>query len=32
MGVKQFGIYLMHDQQEETLSAYGSEIIPAVNR
>ncbi|HEY5889456.1 MAG TPA: TIGR03842 family LLM class F420-dependent oxidoreductase, partial [Acidimicrobiia bacterium] len=26
MGVNQFGIYLMHDQQEETLSAYGSKI------
>lgn len=31
MGVKQFGIYLMHDQQEETLEAYGSQIISVVN-
>lgn len=28
MGVDQFGIYLMHDAQEETLAAYGREIIP----
>ena len=31
MGVDQFGVYLMHDQMEETLAAYGSEIIPAIN-
>ena len=31
MGVDQFGIYLMHDQQEETLAAYGRDIIPAIN-
>ncbi|NND01163.1 MAG: TIGR03842 family LLM class F420-dependent oxidoreductase [Acidimicrobiia bacterium] len=31
MGVDQFGIYLMHDQQEETLAAYGREVIPAIN-
>lgn len=31
MGVKQFGVYLMHDQQEETLNAYGSKIIPVLN-
>jgi alkanesulfonate monooxygenase SsuD/methylene tetrahydromethanopterin reductase-like flavin-dependent oxidoreductase (luciferase family) len=31
MGVDQFGIYLMHDDKEETLRAYGEEIIPAVN-
>ncbi len=30
MGVDQFGIYLMHDQQEQTLDAYGSDIIPAL--
>ena len=31
MGVKQFGIYLMHDDREGTLEAYGKEIIPAMN-
>jgi probable F420-dependent oxidoreductase len=30
MGVDQFNIYLMHDAQEETLDAYGGEIIPAL--
>jgi probable F420-dependent oxidoreductase len=30
MGVDQFNIYLMHDAQEETLDAYGAEIIPAL--
>ena len=30
MGVDQFGIYLMHDNQEGTLEAYGREIIPAL--
>jgi probable F420-dependent oxidoreductase len=30
MGVDQFAIYLMHDQEEATLAAYGSEIIPAL--
>ncbi|NOY55865.1 MAG: TIGR03842 family LLM class F420-dependent oxidoreductase [Actinobacteria bacterium] len=29
-GVDQFAIYLMHDAQEETLEAYGREIIPAL--
>lgn len=29
MGVDQFGIYLMHDQRDETLEAYGKDIIPA---
>ncbi len=29
MGVDQFNIYLMHDAQEETLEAYGAEIIPS---
>jgi probable F420-dependent oxidoreductase len=28
IGVDQFAIYLMHDAQEATLEAYGSEIIP----
>jgi hypothetical protein len=27
LGVDQFAIYLMHDQKEETLAAYGEEII-----
>lgn len=31
MGVDHFGIYLMHDNQEATLRAYGESIIPAVN-
>lgn len=31
MGVDQFGIYLMHDDQEATLAAYGREVIPAIN-
>lgn len=30
LGVDQFNIYLMHDAQEETLDAYGEEIIPAL--
>jgi probable F420-dependent oxidoreductase len=30
MGVDQFNIYLMHDAQEETLDAYGNEIIPTL--
>lgn len=29
VGVDQFCVYLMHDQQEETLHYYGEEIIPA---
>ena len=29
IGVDQFNIYLMTDGQEETLQAYGDEIIPA---
>jgi probable F420-dependent oxidoreductase len=28
LGVDQFALYLMHDQKEQTLTAYGSEIIP----
>jgi hypothetical protein len=31
MGVDHFGIYLMHDDQEGTLGAYGDSVIPAVN-
>ena len=30
LGVDQFAIYLMHDQKDETLNAYGQRIIPAV--
>jgi probable F420-dependent oxidoreductase len=30
MGVDQFGVYLMHDDQEGTLRAYGEQIIPAL--
>jgi probable F420-dependent oxidoreductase len=28
LGVDQFAIYLMHDQPDQTLTAYGKEIIP----
>jgi alkanesulfonate monooxygenase SsuD/methylene tetrahydromethanopterin reductase-like flavin-dependent oxidoreductase (luciferase family) len=28
LGVDQFAVYLMHDQMDQTLEAYGSEIIP----
>jgi probable F420-dependent oxidoreductase len=28
LGVDQFALYLMHDQKEQTLNAYGTEIIP----
>jgi len=31
MGVNHFGIYLMHDDQEGTLRAYGESVIPAIN-
>jgi probable F420-dependent oxidoreductase len=30
LGVDQFAVYLMHDQMEETLQAYGREVIPAM--
>jgi probable F420-dependent oxidoreductase len=30
MGVGQFALYLMHDQPQQTLDAYGEEIIPAL--
>jgi alkanesulfonate monooxygenase SsuD/methylene tetrahydromethanopterin reductase-like flavin-dependent oxidoreductase (luciferase family) len=30
LGVDQFAIYLMHDQQDETLDAYGREIVPVM--
>ena len=30
LGVTQFSIYLMHDQKDETLNAYGQRIIPHV--
>jgi probable F420-dependent oxidoreductase len=29
LGVDQFAIYLMHDEKEETLRAYSSEVMPA---
>ena len=29
-GVQQFAVYLMHDQQEKTLVAYGNDVIPAL--
>ncbi|MDH3462647.1 MAG: TIGR03842 family LLM class F420-dependent oxidoreductase [Acidimicrobiia bacterium] len=31
LGVDQFGVYLMHDQKDETLEAYGASIIPALS-
>jgi probable F420-dependent oxidoreductase len=31
MGVDHFGVYLMHDDVEGTLQAYGNEIIPALS-
>ena len=31
LGVDHFGIYLMHDDQEATLRAYGDQVIPALN-
>jgi probable F420-dependent oxidoreductase len=30
LGVAQFALYLMHDEQEKTMTAYGNEIIPAL--
>ena len=32
LGVDQFAFYLMHDQQDETLEAYGQSIIPVLNK
>ena len=29
-GADQFALYLMHDQEEQTLAAYGDQIIPAL--
>jgi probable F420-dependent oxidoreductase len=31
IGADQFAIYLMHDQPEKTLSAYGATVIPALS-
>jgi probable F420-dependent oxidoreductase len=31
VGVDQFSIYLMHDQREQTLDAYGESVIPALS-
>lgn len=31
LGVDQFAIYLMHDQKDETLNAYGQRIIPHID-
>jgi hypothetical protein len=30
LGADQFAIYLMHDQPDKTLAAYGDTIIPAL--
>jgi probable F420-dependent oxidoreductase len=32
LGVDQFAIYLMHDQKDETLNAYGQRVIPTFSR
>jgi hypothetical protein len=29
IGVDQFALYLQHDAKEDTLAAYGKDIIPA---
>ena len=29
LGVDQFAIYLMHDNQEETLRSYARDVLPA---
>jgi probable F420-dependent oxidoreductase len=31
LGVDQFALYLMHDQPEQTLRAYGRDVIPAMS-
>jgi len=31
LGVKQFALYLMHDEPEKTMTAYGNDIIPALS-
>ncbi len=31
IGVDQFAIYLMHDERQQTLDAYGETVIPALN-
>jgi probable F420-dependent oxidoreductase len=31
VGVDHFGLYLQHDAQDTTLSAFGTQVIPAVN-
>jgi probable F420-dependent oxidoreductase len=30
LGVSQFALYLMHDQREKTMTAYGNDVIPAL--
>lgn len=32
LGVSHFALYLMHDAQDETLDAYGREVVPAFSR
>jgi len=32
LGVDQFALYLMHDQRDATLTAYGDAVIPAIRR
>ena len=30
LGVDQFALYLMHDEEEKTLASYGEQVIPAL--
>ena len=30
LGVDQFAVYLMHDEPDKTLAAYGDTVIPAL--
>jgi hypothetical protein len=30
LGADQFNVYLMHDAMDETLDAYGEEVIPTL--
>lgn len=32
IGCDRFAVYLMHDDEDATLDAYGSEIVPALSR
>ncbi len=32
LGVDQFALYLQHDATDETLAAFGDQVMPPVNR